>query len=121
MHGAARRQPRRAASLAPMSIFFICSMASNTRLANDGVPIAIRFDLVGGGHVEGERLTVRKRGSAVEPQARNPNTVNGTASTLPCLPDGWSAPRDGNAVWPPLSLLKPTRNATNEVKLSPKR
>ena len=117
-------QPRRAASIAAMSIFFIChhrieralggggigigdrlrqgdrrdlpgqspfvlapaARALLAAVADDRVPVAIRFGLVGGRDLKRERLVVLERGSAVEPEARNAHHGELDGQHVPFLP-----------------------------------
>ena len=109
-------QPRRAASMAAMSIFFICIIASNARLAtagsgsvyarvraigvilapaalallaavaDDRVPVAIRFGLVNGCDLKRERFVVLEHRSAVESEARNADHGELDGQHIPFLP-----------------------------------
>jgi hypothetical protein len=54
------------AVLAPAAGAFLAA------IAHDRVPVAIRFSLVGGGHLKRERLALPEGRPAVEPEAGNP-------------------------------------------------
>ena len=111
-----------------MSIFLICIIASNARLAaagsgsviafvraigvicqdnphlslhqpqalslaavaNDRVPVAIRFGLVGDAHLKRERFVVLERRSAVEAEARDAHHDELDGQYVPFFPDGKS-------------------------------
>src|SRR5262245_62287034 len=55
-------------------------------VADDGVPVAIRFGLVGGGDLKREGLAVFERSSAVEPDARNAHHGKLDGQHIPFLP-----------------------------------
>jgi hypothetical protein len=55
-------------------------------IADDGVPVAIRFGLVSGRDLKRERFGVRERRSAVEPEARNAQHGKLDGQDVPLLP-----------------------------------
>ena len=64
-------------------------------VADDRVPVAIRFGLVGGGDLERERFVVLERRSAVEPEAGNAHHGELDGQHVPFLPRRESLPARG--------------------------
>jgi hypothetical protein len=74
---------------------FVAAPATGALLAavaDDRVPVAIRFRLVGGCDLKRECFAVLECRFAVEPEARDAFTVNSTVNASPFFPR-WKAPR----------------------------